>query len=105
MMQALNAIYKVKETRGFIETNGIAILFTLMAIVVFLLAIALLVVMPAIFNYFGFPPLIENLVRYLRWPCLAAAPARGAPLVPRACSVSHQSEARRRAGERLLFHC
>ena len=72
MMQALNAVYKVKETRGFIETNGIAILFTVLAIVVFLLAIALLVVMPAIFNYIGFPPLIEKLVRYLRWPCLAA---------------------------------
>ena len=71
MMQALNAVYKVKETRGFIETNGIAILFTVVAIIVFLLAIALLVVMPTIFNLIGFPPLIEKLVRYLRWPGLA----------------------------------
>ena len=40
MMQALNVIYKVEETRGFITTNVTAILFTVMAIVVFLLAIA-----------------------------------------------------------------
>jgi membrane protein len=72
MMQALNEVYKVKETRGFIETNAIAILFTVVAIVVFLLAIALLVVLPTIFRFIGFPPLIENLLRYLRWPALAA---------------------------------
>jgi membrane protein len=65
-------IYKVEETRGFINTNAIAILFTVMAIVVFLLAIAVLVVLPALFSFIGFPPLVENLVRYLRWPLLAA---------------------------------
>ncbi len=35
MMQALNAIYKLQETRGLIKTNAIAILFTVVAIVVF----------------------------------------------------------------------
>ncbi len=72
MMQALNAIYKLEETRGFIKTNAIAILFTFVAIAVFLLAIAVLVVLPALFSFIGFPPLVENLVRYLRWPLLAA---------------------------------
>lgn len=72
MMQALNAVYKLKETRGFIEVNAIALLFTAVAIVVFLLAIALLVVMPTLFQFFGFPAVVENLVRYLRWPALAA---------------------------------
>ena len=72
MMQALNVIYKVEETRGFIRTNAIAILFTIVAIVVFLLAIAALVVLPALFSFVGFPPLVESLVRYLRWPILAA---------------------------------
>ena len=70
MMQALNVIYKVEETRGFIRTNAIAILFTVVAIVVFLLAIAALVVLPALFSFIGFPPLVENLVRVLRWPIL-----------------------------------
>jgi membrane protein len=71
MMQALNAVYKVEETRGFINTTLIALLFTVVAVAVFLLAIALLVVAPALFKLIGFPPLFENLVRYLRWPGLA----------------------------------
>ena len=71
-MQALNVIYKVEETRSFIRTNAIAILFTVVAIVVFLLAIVALVVLPTLFSFIGFPPLVENLVRYLRWPVLAA---------------------------------
>jgi membrane protein len=70
MMQALNAVYRVEETRGFVKANAIAILFTVVAIVVFLLAIGLLVVMPALFNLIGFPPLVESVVRYLRWPAL-----------------------------------
>ena len=72
IMQALNVIYKVEETRSFITTNAIAILFTVLAIVVFLLAIVALVVLPALFSFIGFPPLVESLVRYLRWPVLAA---------------------------------
>ncbi len=71
MMQALNAVYKVEEARGFIKANAIAILFTFVAIAIFLLSIAVLVVLPALFSFIGFPPLIENLVRYLRWPMLA----------------------------------
>jgi membrane protein len=71
MMQALNAVYKVEETRGFVKANAVAISFTVVAIVVFLLAIGLLVVVPALFNLIGFPPLVETLVRYLRWPALA----------------------------------
>lgn len=72
MMQALNAVYKLEETRGFLKANAIAILFTVVALVVFVLAIALLVVMPALFQFIGFPAIVENLVRYLRWPALAA---------------------------------
>jgi membrane protein len=71
MMQALNAVYKVEETRGFVQANATAILFTVVAIVVFLLAISLLVIMPALFHLIGFPPVVEALVRYLRWPALA----------------------------------
>ena len=83
MMQALNVIYKVEETRGFITTNVTAILFTVMAIVVFLLAIAVLVVLPTLFSFVGFPQLVENLVRYLRWPLLAALAIIGLALTYR----------------------
>ena len=82
MMQALNVIYKVEETRGFITTNVTAILFTVMAIVVSL-AIAVLVVLPTLFSFVGFPQLVENLVRYLRWPLLAALAIIGLALTYR----------------------
>ncbi len=71
MMQALNVVYKVEETRNFIKANLIAILFTVVAILVFLLSIGLLVVIPSLFSFMGFPPLAEKLIRYLRWPGLA----------------------------------
>jgi membrane protein len=83
MMQALNSVYKLEETRGFFKVNAIAILFTAVAIVVFLLAIALLVVMPALFQFIGFPAIIESLVRYLRWPALAALVVLGLALTYR----------------------
>ena len=72
MIQALNAVYKVEETRGFIKVEAIAVLFTILAIIVFVLAIALLVIMPALFSFLHFPPAVENSVHYLRWPGLAA---------------------------------
>ncbi len=72
MIEALNAVYKVEETRGFFKVQAIAILCTIVAIVVFVLAIGLLVVVPALFTFIDIPPLIVDLVRYLRWPGLAA---------------------------------
>ena len=72
MIEALNVVYKVKETRGFIEAEATALLFTILAIIVFVLAIGLLVVMPALFHFLHFPPSIENSIHYLRWPGLAA---------------------------------
>ena len=72
IIQALNVVYKVKETRVFIEAEATAVLFTILAIIVFVLAIALLVVMPALFHFLHFPPSIENSIHYLRWAGLAA---------------------------------
>lgn len=55
MIDALNAVYKVEEMRGFIKTNAIAILFTAVAIAVFLLAIALLLLAPGAFPFCRLP--------------------------------------------------
>jgi membrane protein len=71
MIQALNAVYGVKETRGFIKTNAIALLFTLVGIAILLIAVAVLVVLPALFNFFGLSSLFTGILRYARWPGLA----------------------------------
>ena len=49
MMEALNTVYGVPEKRGFVVTNGIAILFTLMGIAVMLIAVAVMIVLPILF--------------------------------------------------------
>jgi membrane protein len=72
MMGALNVVYGTEDTRGFIKTNAIAILFTVLAILILFLAIALLVVLPILFNFLGLNSFASELVRYLRWPALTA---------------------------------
>lgn len=75
MIEALNTICKVEETRGIIRINAIAILFTLLAIATMLLAIAAIVVAPGIFSLAGLHYSTEFTIRYLRWPVLAAMAA------------------------------
>jgi membrane protein len=72
MMGALNAVYATEDTRGFIKTNAIAILFTVLAIFVLLLAIAVLVAVPILFNFVGLNYFAWEIIRYVRWPALGA---------------------------------
>ena len=71
MMEALNTVYGVQEKRGFVVTNGIAILCTLMGIAVLLIAVAVMIVLPIIFNYVGLSSVFGEVIRYARWPALA----------------------------------
>jgi membrane protein len=71
MMEALNTVYGVRERRGFLKTNAIAILFTLVGIAILLLAVSLLVVMPVAFGYVGLNSAPALVVHYARWPALA----------------------------------
>jgi membrane protein len=71
MMGALNVVYATEDSRGFIKTNALAILFTVLAILVLLLAIGVLVVVPILFNYVGLDSFASEIVRYVRWPALA----------------------------------
>jgi membrane protein len=75
MMEALNTVYGVPEKRGFLVTNGIAILFTLMGIAVMLIAVAVMIVLPILFNYVGLSSAFAEVVRYARWPALAVLTA------------------------------
>ena len=71
MMGALNVVYSIEENRGFIKTNAIAILFTVLAIVILLLAVGVLVVAPILFNFVGLNSFASEIIRYARWPALA----------------------------------
>jgi membrane protein len=71
MMGALNVVYGSEDTRGFIKTNALAIFFTVLAILVLLLAIAVLVALPILFNFAGLNSYASEIIRYVRWPVLA----------------------------------
>jgi membrane protein len=72
MMGALNTVYGVPEERSFVTTNAIALLFTVLAIVVFVLALAAFIAVPVALNYVGLRSVGGEIVRYARWPFLAA---------------------------------
>jgi membrane protein len=70
MMDALNVIYGVPETRGFFRLNAISLALTLGAFALLLAAIAGIVVFPLVMAIFGIDGLTESLVPLLRWPAL-----------------------------------
>lgn len=77
LLEALNVAYGERETRGFIRLNALALLLTLGAIVTAALAIAAIVVIPAVVAFVGLDDQLGGLVAYARWPILAAAAAGG----------------------------
>ncbi|MBI4724061.1 MAG: YihY/virulence factor BrkB family protein, partial [Rhodomicrobium sp.] len=78
-----NTVYGVKETRGFILTNALAILFTLVAIAVLLIAVGILVVLPILFSFAGLRSLSAEIIGYLLLPALAALMALALALIYR----------------------
>ncbi|HEY2531598.1 MAG TPA: YihY/virulence factor BrkB family protein [Xanthobacteraceae bacterium] len=73
MIDALNVIYEQKEGRNFIRLNLLALVFTLAGFAAFLLAIAVIVVLPLILSPIGLGSLAETLMRIARWPVLLVA--------------------------------
>jgi len=70
MMDALNVIYGIPETRGFIRLNLTSLALTLGALAMLLLALAAVVVFPLVMATFGINGISESLVPLLRWPAL-----------------------------------
>lgn len=73
LMTALNIAYDEDESRGFVKLNAVAFGLTLGALLGGLLAIALVVVVPVIFQALGLGGLMGTLISWLRWPLLALA--------------------------------
>ncbi|MGO9986472.1 MAG: YihY/virulence factor BrkB family protein [Rhodomicrobium sp.] len=71
MIEALNDIHGVEETRGFFKVNAIAILFTVVAVITMVAAIMAVVVVPPLLSLAGLSDTYKGLIRYLRWPLLA----------------------------------
>jgi membrane protein len=72
LFDALNIVYGAKETRGFFALNARSLMFTVGAVVLLLLAVGLLVLLPAAGRYLALPPVTEQVATLLRWPILLA---------------------------------
>lgn len=70
MVTALNIVYNEAESRGFIKLNAVSLLLTFCAIIFGLMAISLVIAVPALMGMLNLPATIQVLFIYLRWPLL-----------------------------------
>jgi membrane protein len=75
LMEALNMVYGVGESRGFLRRNAVALLLTLGAIVGGVFTIATVVFLPVAIAFLGLKTPLGTAVVYARWPILAVAAA------------------------------
>lgn len=72
LFTGVDIAYGTCDDRGFIKQNALTLLFTLAAVILIIISMAVIVVFPAMVGYFGLPPGIETLIGYGRWIILAA---------------------------------
>ncbi len=70
LMTALNLVYDEEERRGFIRLNAVSLLLTLCAILFGLIAVSLVIAVPALMGKLDLPAAIQAMFTYLRWPLL-----------------------------------
>lgn len=70
VFDALNAVYQESEKRSFLRYNLEALMFTLGGILFVILAIGVIVVMPAVFSFLGLESMAGSIVSIARWPVL-----------------------------------
>jgi membrane protein len=70
MMDALNVIYGVPETRNFFQLNAVSLALTVGGITMLLLAIASVVLFPLLLSLFGLGGWGDSFAPLLRWPIL-----------------------------------
>lgn len=71
MIEALNTIYGVNDTRSIVKFNMIAIMFTAVAICAMALAIFLILITPTVLALMSPDNAAGQVLRVLRWPALA----------------------------------
>jgi membrane protein len=72
LIAALNIAYDEHETRGLLRLNALAFGMTLFLVVLGVVAVALVVALPIALDFVGLGSVTDTLVRWLRWPALAA---------------------------------
>ena len=71
LFTGVDIAYNTDNVRGFIKQNALTLVFTLGAIILVILSMALIVIFPALVHMIGLPPQIEGLISWLRWLVLA----------------------------------
>jgi membrane protein len=70
LFDALNAVYEERETRGFVHLTWLSLAFTVGALVFVILALAAVVVVPAVLAFVGLGTFGDTLLSLGRWPVL-----------------------------------
>jgi membrane protein len=83
LIGCLNIAYDEQERRGFLHRTAITLLFTLGAIALAVFAVVLVAVVPAAVDRLGLPGFAVTLIRWVRWPVLAATVLLGLALLYR----------------------
>jgi membrane protein len=83
LIESLNIAYDERERRGFFHRTGITLLFTLGTIAMAIFAVVLVAVVPAAVDRLGLPGFAVTLIRWARWPVLAATVLLGLALLYR----------------------
>ncbi len=70
IIDALNVVYDEKEKRSFLKLNLVSLLFTFVALLSMMVALAVIVVAPIVFSALGLAPFLSLAIVVLRWPLL-----------------------------------
>jgi membrane protein len=89
IMDALNVIYGVPETRNFIRLNAVSLTFTVGSIAALLCALGAVVVFPLMLSFIGLGNLSASIASLLRWPILFAGVILGLALLYRFGPAPH----------------
>ena len=70
IIDALNVVYDEKEKRSFIKLNLVSLLFTFVAILSLMVALAAIIIAPIVFSAVGLSSFLSVAIVVLRWPLL-----------------------------------
>ena len=73
LIEGLNIIYDEQEKRGFIRLNLVALGLTMLLVLGMILAMALVILLPALLGNLGLSGVFKAVATYLRWPLLFIA--------------------------------
>lgn len=83
LMIAMNIVFNEEEKRGLVSWYLFSLVLTIGAILYTVLALALIVALPALLGPLGLEELIRGWVTWLRWPLLAFSTAIGLSIIYR----------------------